>query len=583
MRQTKIVCTIGPASESVAVLEKMIRAGMDVSRHNFSHGSQDEHRERVLAVRTAAANAGRAVAIMLDLRGPKLRIGEFENGAVTLGAGDTFTLTTDEVVGNRERVTVNYPALPEEVEPGNRILLNDGMLVMEVQEVRGNDVVCRVENDGELSDRKGVNLPGVRTSMPAVTDQDVEDLRFGLELGIDYVAASFVRRAEDLIAVRRMLETANSGVQVVSKIETWEALRNLNEIIRLSDAVMVARGDLGLEIAPEEVPLVQKRIIDICNRLGKPVITATQMLESMIQHPRPTRAEASDVANAIIDGTDAVMLSAETAVGQFPVEAVATMARIAKRMEEDMPPTGICPEGTCVVERSVTEAISYATCTTASGLDAAAIITATQTGYTPRMVARYRPSRPIIAVTPLPEVVRRMALVWGVQAVLVPDVKDTDSMISTSIEASLSAGLVKGGDLVVITAGVPVGQHGTTNLIKVHTVGKILARGTGMGTGSVTGPVRLAQTAGDAAAKVQPGDILVAPATDRDYVPFMERAGGVVTEEGGLTSHAAIVGLQFGKPVIVGVEGAVRTLQDGEIVTVDGQRGLIYEGAAKVL
>lgn len=583
MRHTKIVCTIGPASESIEVLEKMIKAGMDVSRHNFSHGSLGDHRRRVNAVRSAAARVGREVAIMLDLRGPKIRIGDFENGAVNLKAGDAFILTTEEVVGNQERVTVNYPPLTSEVEPGNRILLADGMLAMRVMEVRENDVVCRVENDGVLSDRKGVNLPGVRTSLPAVTDKDVEDLEFGLEMGIDYVAASFVRRADDLIEVRRILEAADSRVQVVSKIETWEALRNLDDIIRLSDAVMVARGDLGLEIAPEEVPLVQKRIIALCNRLGKPVITATQMLESMIHNPRPTRAEASDVANAILDGTDAVMLSAETAVGEFPVEAVETMARIAKRVEEDLPPTGINADYRGIAKRSVTEAISYATCATAADLEAAAIITATQTGYTSRMVARYRPNCPIIAVTPLLEVVRRMALVWGVQSVLVPDVRDTDSMIAASIEASLSAGLVKGGDLVVITAGVPVGQHGTTNLIKVHTVGKILARGTGVGQGSVTGAVRVVRTAREAADKVRPGDILVAPATDREFVPFIERAGGVVTEEGGLTSHSAIVGLQFAKPVIVGADKVTKILRDGETVTIDGQRGLIYQGAAKVL
>lgn len=583
MRHTKIVCTIGPSSESIDVLTRMISAGMNVSRHNFSHGTHADHQKRVEAVRTAAAHAGREVAIMLDLRGPKIRVGEFADGSVTLKAGETFVLTTEDVVGNREQVSVNYPPLTEEIAVGNRILLSDGLIAMVVLEVRDREVICRVENDGILSNRKGVNLPGVRTSIPAVTEKDVEDLEFGLELGIDYVAASFVRRAEDLIEVRRVLEAAGSEVQVVSKIETWEAVQNLDEIIGFSDAVMVARGDLGLEIAPEEVPLVQKRIISRCNRLGKPVITATQMLESMIQNPRPTRAEASDVANAILDGTDAVMLSAETAVGDFPVEAVETMSRIANRVEEDLPYEGLFARKREFSKHSVTEAISYATCATAGDLGAAAIITATQTGFTSRMVAKYRPSCPIIAVTPRPSVVRRMALVWGVESVLVPDVGDTDGMIASSIQASLSAGLIKGGDLVVITAGVPVGQHGTTNLIKVHTVGNVLARGTGFGQSAVTGVVRLARTAEEAADKVGPGDILVAPATNRDYVPYMERAAGLVTEAAGLTSHAAIVALQFGKTVIVGVDRAMEILPEDEVVTIDGQRGLIYQGVAKVL
>ena len=583
MRHTKIVCTIGPSSESVEVLTKMIRAGMNVSRHNFSHGNHADHRRRVEAVREAAKRVGREVAIMLDLRGPKIRVGEFAEGSVELKAGDTFVLTTEDVVGNRERVSVNYPPLTEEVTPGKRILLSDGLIALVAREVRGCEVVCQVENDGILSDRKGVNLPDVRTSMPAVTEKDVKDLEFGMELGIDYVAASFVRRAEDMIAVRRVLEAAGSDVQVISKIETWEAVQNLDEIIGFSDAVMVARGDLGLEIAPEEVPLVQKKIIRRCNRLGKPVITATQMLESMIHNPRPTRAEASDVANAILDGTDAVMLSAETAVGDFAVEAVETMSRIATRVEADLPDDRLFSRKRESLKNSVTEAISYATCATASDLGAAAIITATQTGFTSRMVAKYRPSCPIIAVTPQAAVVRRMALVWGVEAVLVDDVGDTDGMIALSIQASLSAGLIKGGNLVVITAGVPVGQHGTTNLIKVHTVGNVLARGTGLGQGAVTGVVKLARTAEEAAEKIGPGDILVAPATNRDYVPYMERAAGLVTEAGGLTSHAAIVALQFGIPVIVGVDRAMQLLPEGEVVTIDGQRGLVYQGAAKVL
>lgn len=583
MRHTKIVCTIGPASESDAVLEKLIQAGMNVARLNFSHGAPEEHLRRLQAVRRVAARLGQNVGVLMDLKGPKIRIGDLTREPLELKAGDRVVLTTVDEPGTPGRIPVNYAALPREVQPGNTILLADGLIGLTVIEVQGTDIVCRVENGGLLTSRKGLNLPGVRTGLNVLTEKDIADLRFAIPLGIDFIGVSFVRRAQDIFCVRRVLEDMDATAQIIAKIETWEAVENLDEIIKVADGVMVARGDLGLEIAAEEVPLVQKRIIAQCNRLGKPVITATQMLESMIHNPRPTRAEASDVANAILDGTDAVMLSAETAVGEYPVEAVETMARIARRVEADLPYTAILGQRKETLQRTVTEAISYATCTTAADLGAAAIITATQTGYTARMVARYRPPCPIVAATPDQQVLRQLALVWGVQAVLVKRIQDTDGMIAGSIEAALAAGLIKGGDLVVITAGVPVGVHGTTNLLKVHTVGNVLARGTGVGAKAVTGTVRIVHSAGEAEEKVRQGDVLVTTATDRDFVPVIQRAAAVVTEEGGLTSHAAIVGLQFGMPVIVGVDGATSILPDGETVTIDGERGLIYSGVARVL
>jgi len=583
MRRTKIVCTIGPASESEEMLEKLIRAGMNVARLNFSHGTREEHRARLDAVRRVAARLGQNVGVLMDLKGPKIRIGDLAREPLELKAGDRVILTTDERPVSPERIPVNYEALPREVQPGNTILLADGLIGLTVMETTGTEIVCRVENDGLLTRRKGLNLPGVRTGLNVLTEKDVADLRFAVPLGVDFVGVSFVRRAQDILCVRRILEELGSAAQIIAKIETWEAVENLDEIVNIADGVMVARGDLGLEIAAEEVPLVQKRIIARCNRLGRPVITATQMLESMIHNPRPTRAEASDVANAILDGTDAVMLSAETAVGEYPVEAVETMARIARRVEADLPYAALLARRKETLQRTVTEAISYATCTTAADLGATAIITATQTGYTARMVARYRPPCPIVAATPDPQVGRQMALVWGAHAVFVEHIQDTDGMIAGSIQAALRAGLIKGGDLVVITAGVPVGVQGTTNLLKVHTVGDVLARGTGIGAKGATGTVRIVRSAREAEEKVRPGDILVAPATDRDFVPVIQRAAAVVTEEGGLTSHAAIVGLQFGMPVIVGVEGATSILPDGETVTVDGERGLIYSGVARVL
>lgn len=582
MRHTKIVCTIGPASDAPEILRDMLLAGMNVARLNLSHGSRNDHERRIQVVRQAAAKVGKNVGILLDLAGPKIRLGKIEP-PVFLRAGDTLTLTTRNIPGTREQISVNYPGLPQDVKPGDVILLGDGLVSLRVLATEPDTVICRVENDGEVSSHKGVNLPGVRTALPAITEKDVDDLHFAARAGADFVAASFVRKAQDVLAVRKVLEDAGADIPIIAKIETWEAVEKIEEIIKVADGIMVARGDLGLEVGAEEVPLLQKRIIARCNRLGKPVITATQMLESMINNPRPTRAEASDVANAIMDGTDAVMLSAETAAGHYPVEAVKTMARIARRTEEELPYGELLRQRKEFSKHTVTDAISYATCTTAGDLQAAAIITSTETGYTARMVAKYRPSCPIVAVTPHAPVLRRLTLVWGVEPLLVGKISNTDEMIETAIEAALAAGLIKAGDLVVITAGVPVGVHGTTNLLKVHTVGNILARGVGVGPRAVTGTVRVARTAREAIAKVQPGDILVTGATDRDFIPALQKAAAVITETGGLTSHAAIVGLEFGIAVIVGVEGATAILPDGEKITVDPQRGLIYAGVARVL
>lgn len=584
MRRTKIVCTIGPASDSVEVIKKLLLAGMNVARLNFSHGTHEEHGRRIASIRRAAGEAGKNVAIMLDTKGPEIRLGFFKEEPVVLSEGGLVTLTTEDIKGDKERIPVNYPGLPGDVRAGDTILVADGLIALKVLSTTETEIRCRVENGGELTSQKGVNVPGVAVNLPAVTEKDIQDIRFGIEQRLDFIAASFVRKAADVLAIRQILEDAGADIDIIAKIENREAVNNLDEIIKVSDGIMVARGDLGVEIPAEEVPLVQKAIIERCNRAGKPVVTATQMLESMIHNPRPTRAEASDVANAIFDGTDAVMLSGETAAGKYPVEAVETMARIAQRAEaalhyEEM----LGKRRTVTPQRTVTDAISYATCATAQDLGAAAIITSTESGHTAKMVSKYRPRAPIVAVTPHAKVMRKLALVWGVQPLLVGVRNNTDEMMAAAVEVSLSAGLIKGGDLVVITAGVPVGVHGTTNLIRVHTVGDILARGIGIGHKAVTGVVRVARTVREALEKMRPGDILVAPATDSDYIPAMEKAGAVITEVGGLTSHAAIVCLEFGIPVVVGVEAATAILPEGETVTVDGQRGLIYSGTARVL
>lgn len=475
MKRTKIVCTIGPASDEASVLVSMMEAGMNVARLNFSHGTREEHARRIAIIREVAGKAGKNIAILMDTKGPEVRLGKFKQ-PVRLTAGQKVNLTTEKTEASSRRLPVTYSDLPGEVLPGNVILIADGLIELKVISTSSTEVECEVVHGGEVSSQKGVNLPGVSLKLPAVTEQDKADILFGIEQGLDFIALSFVRRASDILFVRQILEEKGAQMHVIAKIESREGLNNLEEIIKVADGIMVARGDLGVGIPVEEVPIVQKTIIEKCNRVGKPVITATQMLESMMNNPRPTRAEASDVANAILDGTDAIMLSGETAVGRFPVEAVGTMSRIAARVEAALPYDEILERKGKELARTVTDAISHATCTTARDLGVAAIITSTQTGRTARMVSKYRPQAPIIAVTPQARVLRKLALVWGVQPLLIAPIEDTDNMINSAIKVSLASDLIKPGDLVVITAGVPAGVQGTTNLLKVHLVGNILAR-----------------------------------------------------------------------------------------------------------
>jgi len=582
MRKTKIVCTIGPASEDIEILKELLVNGMNVARLNFSHGTHEEHGRRIANIRAASAATKIPVAIMLDTKGPEIRIGLLENGRIMLREGDIITFTTEEILGNKERIHVNYPGLPKDVSPGDILLLDDGLISLVVGEVKGTEIVCIVINGGELSDRKKINLPGVQVNLPGLTEKDLADITFGVRAGIDFIAASFIRSAADVLAIRKVLEDLGADVDIISKIENRQGVANLDEIISVSDGIMVARGDLGVEIPAEEVPLVQKRMIEKCNLAGKPVITATQMLDSMMRNPRPTRAEASDVANAILDGSDAVMLSGETASGKYPVEAVKTMARIAQHTESSLDWTELMKKRAARVGSTTTEAVSYATCTTALSLGAAAIITATKSGSTARMVSKYRPQAPIVAATPLETVYRKLLLVWGVCPLLTKETQTTDALIEESVNTALQAGIIKNGDLVVITAGVPVGIPGSTNLIKVHTVGEVLAKGTGLGGQSVSGRAVVAHNAAEALEKVRAGDILIMTAVERDCVPALEKAAALITEEGGLTSPGAIIGLNLGIPVIVGVNQATK-LAEGEIVTVDPVRGLIYRGYAKVL
>jgi pyruvate kinase len=584
MRKTKIVCTIGPSSESLENIKKLITAGMNVARLNFSHGDFEEHGRRIRTIRQACQELNKTVAILLDTKGPEIRLGKLKEEPIELVQGETITLTTQNIEGDRNRIPVTYAGLPGDVKVGSSILIDDGLIGLTVEAIEGTEIKCRIVNSGPIKSKKGVNVPGAAVSMPGLTEKDIADIRFGIEMDIDFIAASFVRRASDVLEIRELLERYDARhIQIISKIENQQGVDNLDEILEVSDGLMVARGDLGVEIPAEEVPLVQKMMIEKCNRAGKPVITATQMLDSMQRNPRPTRAEASDVANAIFDGTDALMLSGETAAGKYPMESVQTMSRIAERAELALAYRDIFMKQASVAQKSVTDAISQAVAQSALDLDVKAIVTSTESGYTARMVSKYRPKAPIIAVTPVEQVQRRLQLVWGVIPVAGVSASTTDEMFDIAVQGAIQSGIVKLGDTIIITAGVPVGRSGTTNLIKIHNVGELIAQGQGIGSLSATGKVVMAKTPEEANSKMTKGAILVSPSTDKEYMPAIEQAAAIITECGGITCHAAVVGLNLGIPVIVGVDNATSLLKDGMEVTVYAEKGLVYSGQAKVL
>ncbi|SFI06347.1 pyruvate kinase [Tindallia magadiensis] len=585
MKKTKIVCTIGPASERKDVFEALVNSGLNVARLNFSHGTHQEHQARIDVIKEVRREIRKPIAILLDTKGPEIRTGSFQEPSVQLEEGQEYILTTREVEGTKEICSVSYKALAQDVKPGDTILIDDGLVSLQVKEIKDQtDIYCRVENAGEVKNHKGVNVPGVKINLPAITDKDKADIEFGIKNGIDFIAASFVRKASDVLAIREILEENNAEkIKIISKIENQEGIDNLAEIIEASDGIMVARGDLGVEIPTEEIPLAQKDMIRRCNRVGKPVITATQMLDSMIRNPRPTRAEATDVANAILDGTDAIMLSGETAAGKYPVEAVQMMTQIAMRTEASINYRDVMRQKANDKETSMTDAISDATTHIAMDLDAAAIITATSSGHTARMVSKFRPSQMVIAATTDRQVTRQLALSWGTYAVLTDYLESTDDIIDTSIAKALECNLIERGDLVVITAGVPVGIAGTTNLIKAHIVGEVIVNGTGIGSESYTGTVKILTEDPSTWEKLQEGDVLVSEFTDAEMVPVMEKAGALIVEAGGLTSHAAVIGLNIHTPTVVGAHDATKTLKDGDVVTVDTARGQIYSGRTRVL
>lgn len=577
LKKTKIVCTLGPSSDSPEILDAMLQAGMNVARFNFSHGSHEEHKKRIDGVRAASQRMGIPVALMLDTKGPEIRLGLFENGSIQMEKGKEFMLTSRDITGTEQGASVSYKELPHDVRPGDHILLSDGLVNLEVIRVEGEDIYTKILNSGKMSDRKRVAVPGVPINLPPVSDTDIDDIKFGIQLDMDYIAASFIQRGEDVVSIRKILEEAGNHMQIISKIECQEAVRNIDEIIKMSDGIMVARGDLGVEVPAEEVPMLQKLLINKCRIAGKPVITATQMLESMCANPRPTRAETSDVANAIIDGTDAIMLSGETAGGSYPIQAVQTMERVALFTESHVLPQMARPEGV-QAGASTTESIGSATVTIADNLHAAAIIASTEQGGTAQMISKHRPSCPIIAVSPHEDIVRRLLLNWGVHPVIGDEANDTDELVDKAIYAALDKELIKTGDLVVLTAGVPVRKEGTTNMIRVQVVGDVLLRGIGLGKKTAVGAVCIARDAAALKEHFQDGCVLVIKAAEREYMDYICRAGAVISEEEGLTSPSAVAALTLGVPTVIGAKNAVASLQDGEVVTVDGTRGTIYRG-----
>ncbi|HAP4793514.1 TPA: pyruvate kinase [Enterococcus faecalis] len=585
MKKTKIVCTIGPASESVDMLVNLINAGMNVCRLNFSHGDYEEHGARIKNIREAVKITGKRVAILLDTKGPEIRTNDMENGAITMKIGDSVRISMTEVLGTNEKFSITYPELINDVNVGSHILLDDGLIDLEVTDIDrdANEIVTVVKNEGVLKNKKGVNVPGVSVNLPGITEKDANDIRFGIGQGIDFIAASFVRRASDVLEITKILEEENAThIQIIPKIENQEGIDNIDEILKVSDGLMVARGDMGVEIPTEDVPVVQKALIKKCNALGKPVITATQMLDSMQRNPRPTRAEANDVANAIYDGTDAVMLSGETAAGDYPLEAVQTMARIAVRTEETL----VNQDSFALKlysKTDMTEAIGQSVGHTARNLGIQTIVAATESGHTARMISKYRPKAHIVAITFSEQKARSLSLSWGVYATVADKPSSTDEMFNLASKVSQEEGYASEGDLIIITAGVPVGEKGTTNLMKIQMIGSKLVQGQGVGEEAIIAKAVVTGTAEEAVAKATEGAILVTKTTDKEYMPAIEKASALVVEEGGLTSHAAVVAIAQNIPVIVGAADATSLINNDEVITVDPRRGIVYRGATTAI
>ncbi len=575
IRKTKIVCTMGPNLFEKHLIAPLMKAGMNVARFNFSHGTYETHQHYYDEVCRIRDELGLPIATMLDTKGPEIRVRSFKNGRVTLQNGQLFTLTTDEVEGDEERVSITYKELPQDIAVGSSILIDDGLIGMQVERIDGADIVCRVLNGGVVSNNKGVNIPNAHLSMPFISEKDHQDILFAIKNGYDFIAASFTRCADDIMQIRHILQENNCHtINIIAKIENMEGVENIDEILRVVDGVMVARGDLGVEVPLEDVPSLQKKLIQRGIAAGKPVITATQMLDSMIKNPRPTRAEATDVANAIYDGTSAIMLSGESAVGAYPVEAVETMVRIALRAEADMDYIRRFSRDTSA-STDVTNAISHATVTSAHDLNASAIITVTKSGSTARILSRYRPACVIVGCTTEKHVWRQLALSWGTVPLMIAEESNTDDLFEHAVDAAVQNGLVHDGELVVLTAGVPLGISGTTNLMKVHVVGHLLSRGQGLHGGKVIAPLCVIRNLEKDAKDFNTGDVIVCHQTTREMFSMLRKSSAIVLEDDNPEGHGAIAGMSLDIPVIIGAKNATNILKSGAVVTVDGEKGTV--------
>ena len=580
MRKTKIICTLGPSTDQEGVLRELVANGMNVARFNFSHGSHEEHLGRFEKLKAIREELGKPVAALLDTKGPEIRLKDFKNGTEMLEAGQTFTLTTRDVEGTKEICSITYKDLPQDVQPGGTIMLDDGLIKLQIVTVNDTDIVCKVLNNGKIKNKKGVNVPGVHLSMPYMSQRDRDDIIFGAQQGFDFIAASFVRTAQDVYDIRNLLNEYDSDIRIIAKIENREGVNNIDSILAAADAVMVARGDLGVEIDFTELPGIQKNIIERSFSFGKPIVTATQMLDSMMVNPRPTRAEISDVANAIYDGTSAIMLSGETAAGAYPVEALKTMSAIAERTEtENHARVEYLTEATNG-KISVSDATAHAACLTAKDVNAAAIVTVSESGTTARLLSKYRPQQPIIACVMKEQVQRQLSLSWGITSLMMPLAHSTDELIEMSTALAKENGFLHNGELAVVTAGVPVGISGTTNMIKIHMVGNCLATGVGVGpenaeVSNATGKACVCRTLDEVRAKFKPGMVLVVPSTSNEMLNYVRDAAALVVEEPGLNSHAAIAGKALLKPTVVGAVGATSHIRDGLMIAVDCAHGSV--------
>ncbi len=576
IRKTKIICTMGPSTDEGDVLRQLMLSGMDVARFNFSHGSHEEQKARLDKLVALREELNLPIATLLDTKGPEIRLKQIKGGSTVLKDGQLFTLALGDFVGDNQRVAITYEDLYKDVTVGDRILIDDGLIEMKVVQIEGTDIVCEVENGGKISNKKGVNVPNVELSMPYISQTDYDDIVFGVKEDFDFIAASFTRSADDILQIRSILEENGcSTINIIAKIENKQGVDNIDEIIRVSDGIMVARGDMGVEIPMEDVPIIQKMIIEKVYNAGKQVITATQMLDSMMNHPRPTRAEATDVANAVYDGTSAIMLSGETAAGKYPVEALKTMVKIALRTEQDINYASRMKKRDVLTNPDITNAIAHATCTTAMDLNASAIITVSTSGRTARMVSKYRPSCPIVGCSVYKGVCRKLSLSWGVTPVLVDMQDNSDVLFDHAVERAEAAGLVSQGEIVVITAGVPLGVSGTTNMIKVHVAGHILLTGRGLTGKAVSANLCVASSAEDLKKKFKDGDIIVMNDTSNEIMPQIRMASGLILETDGSNSHGAIAGLSLDMPVITGAENATKILKSGAYVTMDAGKGTV--------